>query len=151
MASIRKADLQQVLAAVGQTTCPTTVVMRQPAHELHRYHGEPVVCSLEVWGDGERKAVQVRRFRIQLANGGGQHVCMNCPGLQLTTEVRSVVPCRRPLRPRGRVGHKLLADMLTTAVGEHAFDRITVREDGSATALVNRGCLDEVLRRNGHE
>ena len=153
---IKKHELVQVLKQVGQTTRATAVVTTQPAHELHM-RGAPcteIWCTIRVPTDTGTTTAYVKRYLIQLGMDPSNAVHMETHGLIVVQQSIAMQKVVISFDQKGgwdtaTMSAIIVSDLLKSMISETAFDQITIRSDGSATALIHKSCVGQLLRSSG--
>ena len=156
VAVVPKKEIPEVLRRVGQTSRATAIVTTQPASDLYM-PGAPckeVFCSILVASDSGLAKVAVKRFLIQLGVNPECQVEMDTEGLDTIQESLTMHKVVIRFDARGGWDSKMMrpvivSDYLKLHMPETAFSTITVREDGSSTALVHSSKVSDLLKKSG--
>ena len=157
VALVKKQDVPQVLRQIGQTTRATAIVTTQPAHELFLKGAScaEIWCTIRVPSEGTgTTTAYVKRHLIQLGMDMANQVTMQTAGLTVVQQTKTMQKVVIRFDVQGgwdlaTMSGIIVSDMLKAVIPEASFDQLTIRNDGSATALVQKSCMEKLLKFSG--
>lgn len=152
---VTKDLLPGVLKRVGFTQTPTAVVTSQPARELGLpYPSVQVRCSLNVaTPEGTREVVEVTKYLTQLGYGDQVEQRTAGPCLTLPKTMHKCVVRFDTLSgiTAGELTGRIVAETVSKHIHPAMFIDVVVRQDGTATLMVQDASIPDLLRASGKD